>query len=132
MKVSFSSWSPGADTLSSSWFQRRPRWLTLVGIPYHLYSEETVKSLNSKFGVIKNFSSVRPKLGGLSISRVLIDNCDVRSLPHFIPLVDLGGVVYPVRLLLDLSDSSHSEAIANDSIGSISEERTLHARSFAE
>lgn len=81
--VSFATWSRGIDTLSSSWFQRRPRWITLVGIPYHLYSEETVKSLINRFGVIKRFSPVGPVLGGMSGSRVLIDNCDVRLIPHF-------------------------------------------------
>lgn len=103
-RVSFSIWTPGIDTLSSSWFQKKQRWLTLVGIPYHLYSEETVKSLICRFGVVKRFSSVGTVVGGLSGPRVLIDNCDVRLIPHFLPLVDLGGVVYPIRLLLDLNE----------------------------
>lgn len=73
--VSFLAWSPGVDTLSSVWFQRGPRWITLVGIPYHLYSEETVKSLTCRFGNVKKFSSIGQDMGGLSGSRVLIDNC---------------------------------------------------------
>lgn len=28
----------------------------------------------------------------------------MKFIPHFVPLVDLGGVVYPVRILLDIND----------------------------
>lgn len=81
--VNFSAWSPGVDTLSSAWFQRSPRWLTLVGTPYHLVSEEIVKSLTCRFGNVKKFSSIGKDMGGFSRSRVLIENCDVRLVPQF-------------------------------------------------
>lgn len=92
------------DSLPSSWFCRRPRWIKLVGIPYHLFSEETVKSLIGRFGIVKQFRRYGPTIGEHSRTRVLVDNCDVKLIPHFLPLVDLGGVVYRIRLLLDLSE----------------------------
>lgn len=71
-------------------------------------------------------------MGGLSGSQVLIDNCDVRLIPHFIPLVDLGGVVYPVRLLLDLSESPQHVDTSNEVIRSTSMESSSRVHSFTE
>lgn len=132
-QVSFTSWSPGVDTLPSCWFRRQSRWLTFVGIPYHLYSEETVKSLTNRFGFVKSFANLGPVVGDQSGARVLVGNCDVRLVPHFIPLVDLGGVVYPVRILLDLSDATVEEEEAmQPSNNSFSGLGSVRSRTFAE
>lgn len=43
---------------------------------------------------------------------MLVDKCDVRQIPHFIPLVDLGGVVYPVRIILEIDDVCIDEEVS--------------------
>lgn len=36
-------------------------------------------------------------------------NYDVKFIPHFIPLMDLGGVVYPIRIFLNENDICDEE-----------------------
>lgn len=38
---------------------------------------------------------------GITGLKVRVDSCDVRRMPQFLSLVDLGGVVYPIRVHLD-------------------------------
>lgn len=40
--------------------------------------------------------------------RVQVSNCDVRCMPQFLPLTDLGGVVYPIRVVLEVFESNCS------------------------
>lgn len=47
ISVSFSSWRPGVDTLSSNWFQLKPRWLTFLGIPGFVVSLVQLERLQS-------------------------------------------------------------------------------------
>lgn len=65
--------------------------------------------------------------------RVLVTKCDIKKTPQFVPLVDLGGVTYPIKILLDDSDS----VVPNDdSRGKCSSKETLidplERRSYAD
>lgn len=102
--LSLTCWSPGMDTLSSSWFIQKPWWINFMGIPYHLLMYEVMASLCCCFGMIKELARVGPVLDDNSGARVLVDRCDVRKVSSFIPLMDLGGVVYPIRVVLDIQD----------------------------
>lgn len=44
--VFFSGWSPGVDTLSGNFFCLMPRWVSFIGIPYHLLTYEKMESGN--------------------------------------------------------------------------------------
>lgn len=76
--ISFSNWSPGVDTLASSWFKPSPRWVNFVGIPFHLLTVETMEHLCGGFGKVKGYTRGGADLGGLSGAKVLVDHCDVR------------------------------------------------------
>lgn len=132
VKVVLSSWSPGVDTLSSSWFRQKTRWITFVGIPYHLLTFEIMESLCRRFGVMKGFDKIGLEVGKLLGARVKVDMCDVRFIPHFEPLVDLGGVVYPVRILIDDFDVGEVEQ-SHDLQASVSVARSEgQRRSYSE
>lgn len=107
--VYFSSWSSGADTLPRTWFKPKTRWVTFVGIPYYLLTFEVMDSLCRRFGNVKSFSPYGPMVGNISGARVMVSNCNVKFVPQFLPLVDLGGVVYPIGVLLDLNDACVDE-----------------------
>lgn len=102
-------WSPRCDTLSSQWFQLRTRWVTFLGIPYHLRMYEVMEKLCARFGNVNDHTKYGPTIGGVSGVQMKVKNCDVTSIPQFVPLVDLGGVVYPIRILLDLNDVCEQE-----------------------
>lgn len=53
------------------------------------------------FKKVKEFARIGQMTGGYSRARVKVKNCDVKFIPYFLPLVDIGGVVYPIRILLD-------------------------------
>lgn len=53
-------WTPGFDTLSSSWFQPADRWIALFGIPYHL---ATCNSF-SKIASYGQLATVRNEVSG--------------------------------------------------------------------
>lgn len=63
-----------------------------------------MESLCKKFGTVSEFTEVGPTVGGLPGARVRVSNCNVKTIPYFIPLVDIRGVVYPIRILLVVSD----------------------------
>lgn len=100
----FSSWHPGLDTLTSDWFRLKSRWITFQGIPYHLLTFETMEVLCSRFGKATAFPKIGQIIGNRSSVRVKVKRCNVKFIPHLIPLVDLGGVVYPIRIFLDIED----------------------------
>lgn len=104
IRFSFSSWSPGLDTLSTDWIIPKACWVTFMGIPYHLLTYDVMDSLCCHFGKVKEFANLGPSVGGISGMRVKVSNCDVKLVPHFTPFVGLGGVVYLVRIVLDVSD----------------------------
>lgn len=93
VSISFSRWSPGCDTLRGSWFKPSTRWVTYVGIPCHLRTFEVMNSLCGKFVKVKEIAELGQSLDSLSGVSVLVSNCDVKLIPQFLPLVDLGGVV---------------------------------------
>lgn len=108
-KILLSRWTPGVDTLPSSWFKPKRRWITFVGVPFHLVGRETMDSLCKNFGKVVAFAKSGPDVNGRVGMKVCVDHCDVRLIPHFIPLVDLGGVVYPVRTVIADSDELECE-----------------------
>lgn len=59
-------------------------------------------SLCNCLGRVKVFAKIGPVIGNLTSVRVKVDSCDVGLIPHFVPLVDLGWVVYPIQILLDV------------------------------
>lgn len=85
----------------SSWIVTKPFWVTLVGIPYHLMTYGIVNSLCKIFGFIEEFTKYGSIRNGLTRIRVKIKECRVKLLPHLIPLVDIGGVVYPLQFVLE-------------------------------
>lgn len=48
------------DTLSSEWFKLKMRWVTSLGILYYILTFETMESLYSHFGVVKDFAKYSP------------------------------------------------------------------------
>lgn len=57
---------------------------------------------------MEDYAKVGWVIGDLSGVRVHVTNYDVKFIPHFIPLVDLG-VEYPVRTILDVVDRGEDE-----------------------
>lgn len=55
-----------------------------------------VETICRRFGLVNDFAKFRPIVNGCSRARVKVDLCDVKSMPQFVPLMDLGGAVYPV------------------------------------
>lgn len=130
--VSFPPWLPGVDTLSSDWFQLTPRWVTFLGIPYHPLTFETMNLLCSKFRSVKEFAKYGLVVGNISGAKVKVDKCDVRCIPHFIPLVDLGGVMYLVRIILEVEDGCEAEEVSSVNSGVYARVSEGRRRSYAD
>lgn len=96
--IKFLRWMPGFDTLPSSWLQPADRWIALFGVPYHLATYEILESMCKSFGKIEKYTQYAMVKEGVTGVKVKITGCDVKSVPQFIPLVDQGGVVYPIRV----------------------------------
>lgn len=62
-----------------------------------------MESLCSKFGIVEEFASFGPTISSLSGTPVKVSNCDVKFIPHLVPLVVLGSIVYPIKFFLDIS-----------------------------
>lgn len=124
--IGFAGLSPGYDTLLSSWFMSSNRWINFIGIPYHLRTFHG-------FGMLCKLRIDGSACGNYFGVRVLVPKCDIKKTPQFVPMVDLGGVTCPIRILLDDYDS----VLCNgDSRGTVSHEETLknylERRSFAD
>lgn len=75
-------WSSGTDT--SSWFCPKNRWITLLGLPYHLRTFEVLGSICSRFGSLKdvieggcafdNISGVKSSCGNVMFG-VCLSSC---------------------------------------------------------
>lgn len=111
IRVTFKKWSPGEDTLSSTWFQPKLRWLVLVGIPYHLTTYETVAFLCGRFGSVVEYGNIGVDMHGKSGVRVKVKVSDARLIPQFLPLVDIGEVVYPIRVYLDENENGEDDRL---------------------
>lgn len=64
--LTFSRWFLGLDTFASEWFKPKPRWVTFVGIPYHLLTFETMELLCKSFCKAKDFAKFGAIVGELS------------------------------------------------------------------
>lgn len=58
VRINLTKWTPGADTLSSSWFKPKPRWVTFIGIPCQLLTFEIMESLCNCFGTVRDCKSL--------------------------------------------------------------------------
>lgn len=83
--------------------------MTLLGIPYHLLTYEVMESICNRSGIFKQMAQLGSSIGVHSGVRAMVSNCDVKLIPQFVSLVDLGGVVYPVRIILDVQDEFEEE-----------------------
>lgn len=107
--ISLSSWTPDMDTLSSEWFRPKTRWVTFFGIPYHLLIFKVMELLCSRFRAFIEFTKYGPVIDGLNGVRVKVTNCDVRYVSQFVPLLDLRGAIYPIKIVHEVSDGCADE-----------------------
>lgn len=108
--VRLCSWTPGYDTLTSAWFKPSNRWLAFFSVPYHLSTFEVIESFCSSIGKIVSFAKLVVNGGGKTGMRVKIKDCDVKKVPQFIPLVDLGGVVYLIKVSIEDGEVEESDS----------------------
>lgn len=59
------------------------------------------KKVCNRFRMFKEIAEEAIMVGANTGTRVRVDRCDIHAIPYFIPFVDLGGVTYPVRVILD-------------------------------
>lgn len=64
----------------------------------------TIELLYSKFNIVNEFTKFGSVIGDLSGTKVKVDKNDVKFILYFVPLVELGGVVYLVCNILDVED----------------------------
>lgn len=57
-----------------------------------------------------------------------VERCDIKMIPYFLPFVYLGGVVYLIRILLDMLDSSLSLGNSVEQSSVLSRRRRSYAK----
>lgn len=82
------------------WFIPSTRWIVFFGIPYHLATFEVMESLCSRFGKLDSYSKLAISRNGSTCMKVKVVECDVKKIPQFIPLIDLGSVAYLIRVCI--------------------------------
>lgn len=89
-------WQPPEDAGDAELTQNHGTWLTLKGIPSHRKNTQTFMSLCKGFGLfIKAEEAFNPVAG--RITKVLIGNCDLFNILHFIPLQE-GSICYTIQV----------------------------------
>lgn len=67
------------------------RWVSLYGVAHHLATYEILESLCKSFSEVAEFAEVGWTKEEKTGFKVKVKNCDVKKMPQFVPLVDIGG-----------------------------------------
>lgn len=93
-------WSPGSGSLSHEFLKVRDRWVTVKGVPLHLWCSESFDYLCSRFGKFIEMQVVESIEEKASTLRLLVKDCNPRLVPAVVPLYDYG-LAYLVSILLE-------------------------------
>lgn len=91
-------WSPSTGYVPHDYLKIRDKWVTVKGVPFHLWCSESLKLLCS--GKFKEMQVVDSLVENASTLRLLAKDCNPRLVPAVVPLDDFD-LAYPLSVLLD-------------------------------
>lgn len=108
--ISMLRWTASFNTLPSSWFIPSLRWITFLGfltiwLPMRLWA------LYARILEVNNFAKYGSYDGRRTSLRIGVKKCDVHNVPQITPLVDIGRVVYPIKVVISKMKESHKFTI---------------------